>query len=73
MKVSKVWVRDVCERVGWTALQAALGVLTTNLTGLPVAYAVPVAAGLSALKGWVATQIGDPNSAATLPDEGTGV
>lgn len=58
---------DLAERVLWTALQAALGLLSVELFDLPQWAALPVAAGLAFVKGWVARRIGALDTAATLP------
>lgn len=60
------WVRDVAERVAWTAAQGALGVVTVEAFDLPVAWVPVVAALLAYAKGVVARRVGDPNSASTV-------
>lgn len=59
---------DLIERVLWTALQAVAGALldlmvSGDITLRAAGYAVIIAV----LKALLATRIGDPNSAATLP------
>lgn len=54
--------RDLAARAGWTALQAGLALVTVEALDVPVAWAGVVAAGLSALKSWVAGQVGDRSS-----------
>lgn len=58
VKLTKKY-RDLLARAGWTALQAALGVLTVEALGVPVGWAPVVAVALSALKSWAATHVGD--------------
>lgn len=58
---------DLGERAAWTGTQAALGVLATDLAGLPVWWAVPIALALSSAKGWVAGRLGRKGTASTLP------
>jgi hydrogenase/urease accessory protein HupE len=65
--MNKKLLLDIAERTGWTAAQAGLGVIITYAAGLPPAYAVPVAGALALLKGYIASHIGEPDSAATLP------
>ena len=55
------------ERVFWTAVQAALGVVTVEMFDLPAVWAPVVATVLAVVKGYVARRIGDPNEPATLP------
>ena len=57
---------DIAERVGWTAAQAGLSIITVDTFDLPAVYVPLFAAVLSAVKGWVATRMGD-GTAATLP------
>lgn len=59
-------IADIAERVLWTAVQAALGVITADLLGLPAAWVPVFAMALSAVKSFVASQLGT-GSAATLP------
>jgi hypothetical protein len=59
--------KDLGERVLWTGAQAGLAVITVEQFELP-AWAVPaLAAGLAFAKSWVAKQIGNTNSASTVP------
>jgi hypothetical protein len=58
---------DLLERVLWTAVQAALGVISVEALGVSVVYAPIVASALSVAKGYVARRLGNPQSAATLP------
>jgi hypothetical protein len=56
-------LRDLAARAGWTALQAALGLVTVEALDLPVEWAIPVAAVLSAIKSKVAQKVGrDPST-----------
>lgn len=61
------FVKDLAERVGWTALQAAAGLLTVESLHIPTAYAVPVAAVLAAVKAWIAKHV---TGTAALPKPG---
>lgn len=59
--------KDILERALWTAAQAFVAVYTVGgVDELKSAAAAAVAAGISVIKGFVATKIGDPESAATL-------
>ncbi|MEU0991924.1 hypothetical protein [Streptomyces sp. NPDC005953] len=60
-------VFDAAERVLWTGAQASLGVLVTDLTGLPMWWAAPVALALATGKSWVAGRLGRLGTASTLP------
>lgn len=55
------------ERVLWTAVQAALGLVTVDLFDLPTAWVPVIATALAAVKGWVARRVGDPQEPSTLP------
>lgn len=59
---------DLVERVLWTFLQGALAewIVTSSLDSVSLQVAL-VAGGVSAAKCLLATQIGAPNTAATLP------
>lgn len=54
--------RDLLARAGWTAVQAVLGLVTVEALDVPIGWAPLVAVGLSALKSWVATRVGDPDT-----------
>lgn len=54
--------RDLGSRAAWTAAQAVLSVVTVEALGVPLAWAPIIAAGLSALKSFVATKVGDPDT-----------
>lgn len=54
--------RDLLSRAGWTAVQAALGLVTVEVLDVPVGWAPLVAVALSSLKSWVATKVGDPDT-----------
>lgn len=59
--------KDIIERAIWTAAQAFVAVYTVGgVDQLKSAATAAVAAGISVIKGFIATKIGDPNSAATL-------
>lgn len=53
---------DLAARVGWTAAQAGLALITVEALDVPLAWAGIIAAGLSALKSFVAGKVGDPNT-----------
>lgn len=58
-------LKSLAARAGWTAVQAALGVLTIALTtNVPseVWYVTLIATALSAVKSFVASKVGDPNT-----------
>lgn len=55
--------RDLLARAGWTALQAGVGLLTVEALDVPLAWAPIVAVALSSLKSWIATRVGDPDTA----------
>lgn len=67
MRLNKKW-KDLASRAAWTALQAALGVLTVEVFNLPTELAPIVAVALSALKSYVATKVGNPDTV-TFDDE----
>lgn len=54
--------RSLASRAGWTALQAALAVVTVEALGIPLVWAPIVATALSAFKSFVATKVGNPNT-----------
>lgn len=58
------YLKDLIERVVWTAAQAGVGVLIVANTNTPTAYAAVFAAGLALVKGFVAKKVGNPDSAA---------
>lgn len=57
-RIPPFW-RKVLERVGWTALQATLGVVITVLAGITAPWAILIAAAASMLKGIAARHIGN--------------
>lgn len=63
----KTIYKDLIERVTWTAVQAFLAAFTIGGVDNAKAAAIAgVAAALSVIKGFAATRVGDPESAATL-------
>ena len=54
--------KDLAARAFWTVLQALLGVASAEALGVPVEYAVLFAGVLSAIKSYVATKVGDPET-----------
>lgn len=61
------FAKDLLERVLWTAAEAGLAVAVAAATDIKAAWAVPIAAGLSYVKGLVAKHIGNKDSASTAP------
>lgn len=60
-------IKDVVERAFWTAAQTFLAVYTVGgVEEAKAAATAAAAAGLSVIKGFVATRVGDKDSAATL-------
>ena len=57
-------VRDALERILWTAVQAGLAIVAVDQLGLPTWAILPAAAALAALKTFVASKVGDRESAA---------
>lgn len=59
--------KDIIERAIWTAIQAFIAVYAVGgVDELKSAATAAVAAGISVIKGFAATKIGDAGSAATL-------
>lgn len=65
--MSKTFIVDWLERVFWTFVQAGIGAISVDQFDLPGYWGVVIAAGLSIVKGFVAKQIGNPDSASTAP------
>ena len=59
-----IWLRDAAERVAWTAAEVTAGAVLVEGSGLDEWWVAPVAAGLAALKTWLARKVGNPTSAA---------
>lgn len=60
-------IKDVLERALWTAAQTFIAVYTIGgINEAKAAATAAAAAGLSVIKGFAATKVGDKNSAATL-------
>lgn len=55
--------KDLLERVGWTAAQGALATITVASLDIPPAWVPVIAAGLAAVKGFVAKHVGNKDSA----------
>lgn len=51
--MTKAQLEDIGERAGWTAAQAALAVLATDVASIPTWWALPIATALSAAKTWI--------------------
>jgi len=61
-RIPKKW-RDVAARAGWTAAEVVVSAVSIEALNLPREL-IPVAAtGLSVLKSWIATKVGNPNTA----------
>lgn len=63
--MTKTAFLSLLSRAGWTAAQAALGVVAVAVgTDIPdtVWWAVPVATALSGLKSFIASKVGDPET-----------
>jgi hypothetical protein len=59
--------KDILERAIWTAAQAFIAVYTVGgVDELKSALTAAVAAGISVIKGFAATKVGDKETAATL-------
>jgi hypothetical protein len=65
--MSSTFFKDLLERVFWTALQAGIGVISVDEFDLPTAWIPVIAFGIAIIKGFVAKQIGNPDSASTVP------
>lgn len=65
--LDKSLLKDVAERALWTAVQAFVAVYTVGgVDEVKAAFTAAVAAGISVLKGFFSTQVGDPKSASSL-------
>ena len=65
--LDKSLIKDVAERAIWTAAQAFIAVYTVGgVDGIKSAATAAVAAGISVIKGFLSTQVGDPKSASSL-------
>lgn len=61
--------KDVLERAFWTAAETFLAVwVIADLQTVQTAAAAALAAGLSVVKSYAATKVGDPDSAALIKD-----
>jgi hypothetical protein len=58
---------DIAERTAWTAAQAALAVVSVDHWNLPPMYVGYAAAVLAAVKAYIASVLGEPQTASTLP------
>lgn len=66
--MSKKFLVDAAERIGWTFVQAAgASVLVAGGFDIDVWKTAAVAGGLAAIKVLIALKIGSSDSAATLP------
>lgn len=61
-------IKDALERIIWTAIEAGLAVVAVDQLGLPAWAILPGAALLAALKTFVASRIGNRQSAAMLTE-----
>ena len=65
--LDKKLLKDVAERAIWTAAQAFIAVYTVGgIDAVKSAVTAGVAAGISVIKGFLSTQVGDPSSASSL-------
>jgi hypothetical protein len=60
------YLKDLLERVLWTAAQAGIGVVVVESADWDGVWVPVIAVGLAAIKGYIARYVGDPDSAATL-------
>lgn len=65
-QITKAWLVDTAERVGFTAAEAGLGWLTTYLANLPPIYTILFATALAALKAQLAKLMPSTVSPASL-------
>jgi hypothetical protein len=63
VQTSKKFWLDWSERVAWTAAQAAVGLFTIEMLDLPGELVPVAAAALAAVKGFIAKQVGNRDSA----------
>lgn len=61
------FVVDWFERILWTGAQAALAAVSFSEFDLPLWSLPIIAAGLAAVKGFVAKMVGNSDSASTVP------
>lgn len=66
MAMTKAYWLDLGERVGATAGEAALGLLITDLSSLPMWWAALLIPAASAAKGWLAKYVGSGTSASLM-------
>lgn len=62
---TKRYAIDLAERVGWTAAEAAVGVIAVEAGNWPTWLALPVATGVAIVKGFLARKLGRADSAST--------
>ncbi|MFF9265802.1 hypothetical protein [Streptomyces longwoodensis] len=58
---------DALERIGWTTLEALVGLGAVYFAEWNTWWALPISVGLASLKTVVAKNIGQPGTASTLP------
>lgn len=63
---NSTFLKDWAERVFWTGAQAVIAAVSFEQFDLPLWSLPIIAAGLAAVKGFVAKQIGDRDSASTV-------
>lgn len=61
------FLKDLGERMFWTAAQGALSVIAVDQFDWAKGWAVPIMFGLAALKGIIAKHVGNGDSASTVP------
>lgn len=54
--------KDLASRALWTALEVVLGFVTVEALNIPVAWVPVVATALSAVKSFVASKVGNPDT-----------
>jgi hypothetical protein len=62
-----IFWKDLLERIFWTAAEAGVGVAIVVNTDTPTAYAAVIASALALVKGFIAKQLGNKDSASTVP------
>lgn len=66
--ITKKFLKDLVERALWTAAEAVVAVVTTEVADLDTGvYAPLIATGLAVVKGFIAKHVGNKESASTAP------
>lgn len=58
---------DALERIAWTAVEGAAGLVIVAVTPLTTWWALPISVALAALKAFAAKRLGHTGTASTLP------